>query len=165
MRANKGISGLIINKILKWLDVIENKIRNMNNNVSDIYDNSSTYKVGDYCIYNNTLYKCIEDIHLSEEWTEYHWKRVSITEEIHNSNNNIDIIISDTEPESNSILWVNTTGEIPIDYGDTLLLKLDNVDETDQYIITINDEQYSVENIGVTGGSPSEDDVYVFKIN
>ena len=32
--------------------------------IADEYSSSSTYSVGDYCIYNNNLYKCIEKVML-----------------------------------------------------------------------------------------------------
>ena len=36
--------------------------------ISDKYDSSKTYSVGDYCIYDDTLYKCKTEIESSEEF-------------------------------------------------------------------------------------------------
>ena len=38
------------------------------------YDNTSTYSIDDYVIYNNKLYKCIVDINTSEDFKEDKWK-------------------------------------------------------------------------------------------
>lgn len=48
----------------------------------DEYDNTSTYSIGNYCIYNNTLYKCITAIAIAEDFDSTKWIQTSITEEI-----------------------------------------------------------------------------------
>ena len=53
-------------------------------NISDAYSSSSTYKVGQICIYDNTLYKCNTAITTAEEWTAAHWTATTIAEEIEN---------------------------------------------------------------------------------
>lgn len=53
--------------------------------VSDKYDSTSTYKVGDYCIYNNILYKCNTAITTAEAWNSSHWTATNITSEIADS--------------------------------------------------------------------------------
>ena len=50
----------------------------------DEYDNTSTYAEGDYCIYNNKMYKCTTEISTAEDWTVAHWTETSIVEEIDN---------------------------------------------------------------------------------
>lgn len=52
--------------------------------ISDAYISSSTYKVGQLCIYNNTLYRCNTAITTAEEWTVAHWTATTIAEEIEN---------------------------------------------------------------------------------
>lgn len=50
--------------------------------MADEYSSSSTYSVGDYCIYNGDLYKCITAITTAEAWTSGHWTQVQVTNEI-----------------------------------------------------------------------------------
>lgn len=38
------------------------------------YSAESTYSIDDYCIYGNTIYKCIATISRPEEWTASHWQ-------------------------------------------------------------------------------------------
>lgn len=37
------------------------------------YDASRIYDVGDYCIYEGVLMKCITDIYTPEQWNSSHW--------------------------------------------------------------------------------------------
>ena len=53
----------------------------LDNTIADAYSSSATYAVDDYCIYNNTLYKCNTAITTAEAWTPAHWTATSITEE------------------------------------------------------------------------------------
>lgn len=50
--------------------------------VSDAYDNTKTYKVNDYCIYNDKLYKCKTAIITAEEFNLDHWNITSINSEL-----------------------------------------------------------------------------------
>ena len=52
--------------------------------ISDAYDPTKTYAVGDYCIYNNTLYRCNTAITTAEAWTAAHWTATSIASELEN---------------------------------------------------------------------------------
>lgn len=52
--------------------------------VSDIYSSSSTYAVGDYCIYGNTLYKCTTAISTAEAFNSSKWTAVTVAEELEN---------------------------------------------------------------------------------
>lgn len=52
--------------------------------VSDAYDPTQTYAVGDYCIYNNTLYRCNTAITTAEAWNSAHWTATSIASELEN---------------------------------------------------------------------------------
>lgn len=38
------------------------------------YDNTSTYSINDYVIYNNKLYKCIVNVNTPEDFEEDKWK-------------------------------------------------------------------------------------------
>ena len=50
--------------------------------VADEYDNTSTYAVGDYCVYEGTLYVCNTAISTAEEWNASHWTATNVTDEI-----------------------------------------------------------------------------------
>lgn len=49
---------------------------------SDTYSSLSTYSEGDYCIYNNMLYKANTDIDIAEQWTPGHWDVTNIGTEL-----------------------------------------------------------------------------------
>lgn len=51
-------------------------------NLANEYNNTLTYNIGDYCIYNNVLYKCNTSISSNEDWTSAHWTEVKVTDEI-----------------------------------------------------------------------------------
>lgn len=63
----------------------------------DEYDNTSTYAEGDYCIYNNKMYKCTTEILTAEGWTAAHWTETSIVEEIDNGGGGSQVL-GDTLP-------------------------------------------------------------------
>lgn len=50
--------------------------------IAAAYDETSTYQVGDYAIYENTLYMCITEITTAEEWNPEKWSAVRVTEVI-----------------------------------------------------------------------------------
>ena len=50
--------------------------------VSDAYDSTSTYDVGDYCIYEDELYKCITAITTPESFTSSKWEKTTVTDEL-----------------------------------------------------------------------------------
>ena len=50
--------------------------------ITDAYSSSSTYSVGDYCIYGNTLYKCTTAISTAEAWNSAHWTATTIATEL-----------------------------------------------------------------------------------
>ena len=45
-------------------------------NIASEYSASATYEVGDYCIYNSQLYRCVTAITTAEAWTPAHWTAV-----------------------------------------------------------------------------------------
>lgn len=56
----------------------------VNDYLGDVYDSSKTYAVGDYCIYENTLYKCTVEITTAEVFDSSKWKKTSVDKEIDN---------------------------------------------------------------------------------
>ena len=64
-------------KVLK--DLVESVLGQQ----ADTYS-KKTYAVGDYCIYENALYKCNTAISSAEEWTAGHWTKTTIAAELKN---------------------------------------------------------------------------------
>ena len=50
--------------------------------ITDEYDSSKSYAVGDYCIKDNTLYKCTTAISTAEAFNSAHWSATTIDEEL-----------------------------------------------------------------------------------
>lgn len=48
----------------------------------DEYDSTATYEIGDFCIYNNKLYRCTTAISTAEAWNSSHWEETSVEEEL-----------------------------------------------------------------------------------
>ena len=72
--------GAEISDLISAVDAVDAKA----DNISDAYDATATYKVGQYCIYDNTLYRCTTAITTAEAWTASHWTATTISEEIEN---------------------------------------------------------------------------------
>lgn len=49
-------------------------------NLSDEYDPTATYAVGDLCIHSNTLYRCNTAITTAEAWNSIHWTQTTVDE-------------------------------------------------------------------------------------
>ena len=60
--------------------------------ISDKYDSSKTYAVGDYCIYNDTLYKCKTAVTSAEEFDSSKWEATNCGKELVALNSNLTII-------------------------------------------------------------------------
>ena len=60
--------------------------------VAPAYSASDTYSVGDYRLYDHTLYKCNTPISTAEAWTAAHWTAVNVTGEISELNDAVDSI-------------------------------------------------------------------------
>lgn len=52
--------------------------------VAQIYSSSSTYAVGDYVLYQNTLYRCATPITTVEAWTAAHWTAAVLGDDVSN---------------------------------------------------------------------------------
>ena len=57
--------------------------------ISDKYDSSKTYSVGDYCIYDDTLYKCKTEITSAEEFDSSKWEPTNCGKEFEVLNSNL----------------------------------------------------------------------------
>lgn len=56
---------------------------------TDAYSASNTYAVGDYCIYEDVMYKCTTAISTPEAFNPSHWSATSIENEINQLNSKI----------------------------------------------------------------------------
>lgn len=64
--------------------------------VSDAYSGSLTYNVGDYCIYDNKLYRCITAVTTAEAFDSAKWQETSVKSELSTLNSNINTIESNS---------------------------------------------------------------------
>lgn len=61
---------------------IEGKLNALGNDIALPYDNTATYSVGDYAIYNNALYRCITAIATAEDFDSTKWTAITIGGEL-----------------------------------------------------------------------------------
>lgn len=69
-------------------------------NIADEYSASSTYAVGDYCIYDGQLYRCTTAITTAEAWTAAHWTMVTVGEELTDLKGDIPQAVSELTNDS-----------------------------------------------------------------
>lgn len=67
-----------------------------NSNIADDYDNTQTYAVGDYCIYEGDLYKCITAVTSAESFDSTKWDAVLVTDELGQSSGGGHEILDDS---------------------------------------------------------------------
>ena len=65
---------------------LNNKITKNTDSIAPTYSSSSTYALGSYVMYNNTLYKCTTAIDTAEAWTVAHWTQTTVMQELENIN-------------------------------------------------------------------------------
>lgn len=61
--------------------------------IAEEYSSSATYTLGNYCVHDNKLYKCITAITAAESWTSAHWTQVTVT----NSKENLSIVCTQAQ--------------------------------------------------------------------
>ena len=66
------------------VDYLNDDIAGIQQLITNQYDSTQTYSVGDYCIYNNILYKCIIAINIAESWNPSKWTATNISVELEN---------------------------------------------------------------------------------
>lgn len=75
----------VINTDLDNIDtaIYNNQVRAQNalDNIAPEYDATATYAIGEFCIYEGNLYKCIAAIGTAEPFTPAHWEQTKATEE------------------------------------------------------------------------------------
>lgn len=62
--------------------------------LSDAYDSTATYNVGDYVIYNSILYRCTVAIPVPESFDGNHWVRTTVEEIVNGLNTGINQLTS-----------------------------------------------------------------------
>jgi len=79
-------------------------------NIARPYDAASTYAVGDYVLFQNTLYKCITAIPVGEEFVPAKWLAIKVMDEFRTNNEGFEItpINADNFPLTISNLYAST---------------------------------------------------------
>lgn len=72
-------------------DIIDDNLgqaKQLASNIGNAYNNTIPYFVGDYCVYDNKLYKCIQNIVTPENFDITKWQQCSIGNELQNIKGN-----------------------------------------------------------------------------
>lgn len=69
-------------KVIGQTSLSAENLNKMQDHVTEFYSSDLTYKVGDYCVYDNTIYKCTTAITEPEEFDSNKWQKTTITEEL-----------------------------------------------------------------------------------
>lgn len=83
--------------------------------ITDAYSSSSTYAVGDYCIYGNTLYKCTTAISTAEEFDSSKWEEVNVMTTVRSLIENI-LLESDKKKYHVGKIIIETDNRNPATY-------------------------------------------------
>ena len=100
--------------------------------VADVYNATSSYDIGDYCIKSTLLYKCNTAIPSGEVWNNNHWDEICVSDELNEirssvihigtsapSNPNIQLWLDTDEPGMTGVSSVNSkTGTVILDADD-----------------------------------------------
>lgn len=78
MEIDKDVSGTRTSYKTTVKDIVDFA----NRNVADEYDSTSTYAIGDYVMYESTLYKCITAVSSAENFDSTKWTSVVVTDEM-----------------------------------------------------------------------------------
>lgn len=70
------------NNLVEAVNTAQNEIETITDNIAAPYSNMTTYAIGDYCIHEYTLYRCITPISTAEDWTPAHWTAVTVISEL-----------------------------------------------------------------------------------
>lgn len=84
------------------------QINKIGTSQADKYSTATTYAVGDYCIYENELYKCKTAITTPENWDTEKWEKTSIAKEMISLTSHISELYEKNDDLSNSISLLNS---------------------------------------------------------
>ena len=133
----------VINSNMDIIDEALNSLSNrISNTVSDYWNNSTIYEVGQYCIYDNKLWKCLVQ-HSGQTPTEgTYWTQTSIDKEFTELKSDLDDLL---EVKNKNLLtsdfeegFYTSSGEI-VQNGDWKLEK--------EYISVLQNVEYSITNV------------------
>lgn len=77
-------------------------------NLAADYSSSKTYSVGEYCIYNGTLYRCTTHITTAEAWTAGHWAAAVLGDDVSNLKSAIDSVEDEVFILSNATVYATS---------------------------------------------------------
>lgn len=89
------------------------------NSMAYPYDSTATYAVGEYCIYENVVYRCIMAIEMGEAWDATHWTNAVICEVLEDLGTTLDSIVQESafeiveENGEYALYWYGAAGECP----------------------------------------------------
>lgn len=97
-----GLTAIEMQKKLEEIprEVIIPRYNELVDSVADIceeFSKLSTYDVGDYCIYENVLFKCVEPVTVEGDWDSTKWIATSVTKEIASVNNSLPLPLTQTD--------------------------------------------------------------------
>ena len=57
--------------------------------IAEVYDATTTYAIGDYCLHDGQLYECTTEITTPEAWTAAHWTATTVGTELNEINDDV----------------------------------------------------------------------------
>lgn len=61
---------------------IQQEIERVRRMIAGVYSSNAAYAVGNFCIYNEVLYRCTTAISSGEAWDSTHWEVAVLADEI-----------------------------------------------------------------------------------
>lgn len=78
---DNSVSGMSADDVQEAVDELHSGHMHLQEDLAPEYDNSATYAVGDYCIYQGVTYICSTDIAVAEDFDPDHWTVTSAAAE------------------------------------------------------------------------------------
>ncbi len=72
----------VINSNYDSIDSNLHRAEAVGSNIGFAYNPEITYNVGDYCLYNNTLYKCVQQVSVAEPFDSAKWSVTKVTDDL-----------------------------------------------------------------------------------
>lgn len=88
---------------------LQNQITALSNNQADAFSKTSTYSVGDYCIYQNVLKKCIKDVETAGDYDSTCWEDTTIGEEFSELNRKTEILNKTDQTPGSALKYRDAT--------------------------------------------------------